>query len=98
MKLRNGLVLAATLLSACGPKMTATRYLERGLSLTNSDSSAFTINRIVVNGEDNNSSCNDYPSKSLSPGEAYTTTFLMCGNVKAIRIETDKGTVSSEFN
>ena len=63
----------------------------RLVTVQNADSSNFIVQRIVANDSPENASCNDYPNKALTPGASYTGTFLVCGPVHKIRIETDLG-------
>ena len=95
MRWRLALPLALTLCS-CGPKLKGSvdRIAGRSVIVENTDTSSFTIQRIVANGSPENSSCNDYPNKSLAPGESYSTTFLVCGPVHEFRVETDRGSAS----
>ena len=81
-------------LVACGPKMDGSRVAGRLVVITNSDSAPFTINRIVANGSPENASCNGYPATTLNPGESYTTTFIICGPVNTLDVETDLGTTT----
>jgi hypothetical protein len=98
MRLRNLVfLLPLSLLAACAPKLEATRVLERVVSITNKDSRSVTLTRIVANGEDGNSNCNVYPHTSLAPGESYQTTFILCGNVASLRVETDVGNAALNF-
>lgn len=87
---------ALGLLASCDavldpPKMSATRYFGRGITVTNDDTRAFQVQRIVANGSPENTNCNNYPNHTLAPGETQTVAFLLCGNIRQLDIETDIG-------
>jgi hypothetical protein len=88
------LILSTVLLAACGPKMEGDIAMTRMVTITNTDASAFTIRKIVANDRANDGDCVDRPGKTLQPGETYTTTFIVCGSVASVSVETDRGTTA----
>lgn len=90
--------LPLALLAACGgPSMNASRTLGRGIIIENTDTEAFTINRIIANGSAENGNCNNYPNRTLAPGSTYTVVFWLCGNIQKIEVQTDRGTSFLEW-
>lgn len=93
-----GLVL---LLAGCGaPKMQVQRnslaFIDH-IQITSRDASAFTITRIVANGNSTDSACTDSTRVTLQPNEEHDVTFWRCGGIEKLEIETDRGTASFEF-
>jgi hypothetical protein len=88
------LILPALLsLEGCSPQMEASRALfGREVTITNTDTHSLTITRIVANRSTDNGSCIERPNRTLAPGESYSTTFVVCGSVANISVETDYGT------
>ena len=68
--------------------------LTRGVTVRNADSSSFTINKIVANNNDDDPSCVDTPGRTLMPGDSYSTTFVICGSINSVRVDTDKGSTT----
>lgn len=81
------------LLASCGPRIHAQvdKVTGRLVTITNADTQSFVLQRLVANGDAQSASCNDSPNKSLAPGESYSTTFIVCGAVTSISVETDRG-------
>lgn len=91
--------LSLLALAACsGPKMDATRTLSHGVTIENADADAFRIDRIIANGSPENSNCNNYPGRTLAPGETYTAVLWLCGTITRVDVVTDKGTTSLTWN
>lgn len=87
------LALAIILLEGCGPQMEGrTSLMGRALTITNTDTHPYTIERILVNGNSGNGDCIERPNRTLAPGESYSTTFILCGSVGKISVDTDEGT------
>lgn len=96
---RRAMFLPLLVLAACsGPKMDATRTLGRGVTIENTDAGAFRIDRIIANGSPENTNCNNYPGRTLAPGETYTTVLWLCGTITRVDVVTDKGTASLTWN
>lgn len=92
MLLHRHLVIVLPLaLAACGPKVDARRYVGRVVEITNHDTQTIHVTRIVANAGDGQSSCNDFPNVTLAPGQSYSTTFMVCGEVRELKIETKEG-------
>lgn len=85
------LIALPLLLTACGPKVDARRYVGRVVEITNRDTQTIHVTRIVANAGEGQSSCNDFPNVTLAPGQSYSTTFMVCGEVKELKIETKEG-------
>ncbi|MFT4251426.1 MAG: hypothetical protein QM608_02965 [Caulobacter sp.] len=90
---------ALGLLTSCDavlnpPKMSVTRYLWRGITVTNDDTRSFQVQRIIANGSPENANCNNYPNHTLAPGETQTAVFLLCGNIRQVEVATDIGSRS----
>lgn len=97
---RHKIVLAGAfvlLLSGCGPKMEARAMAGRVVFVENTDTTSFTIVKMVANDSET-WSCTDTSGHTLSPGESATATFVTCGDVKSLRVVTDKGTQTFSWN
>ena len=98
MKSRALLFLAGvTVLGGCSPEMDARMTLAgRRVTLTNTDNRAYRIERILVNGKDDNGDCIQTPATTLGPGESYSTIFPLCGSIATLSVKTNKGTWALE--
>jgi hypothetical protein len=85
------LMWALSWCSPHGPSIEADRRLGWLMTIKNTDGRSFQIQRIVANNNPGNSNCNDYPARTLVPGETYNTTFFLCGHVTVLTVETDRG-------
>lgn len=82
-------------LAACeGPKVGASRAMGRGVIVENQDRKAFRIDRLIANDSPENSNCNNYPGRTLAPGDTYTAVFWACGTITRIDVVADRGTSS----
>lgn len=84
-------------LAACsGPSMEGNILFGRGVNIENTDTTAFTIERIVANGSAQDSNCNNYPNRTLAPGDSYTAVILLCGTIRNLEVITNRGTTYLE--
>ncbi|WBQ08942.1 hypothetical protein L2D01_08510 [Hyphomonadaceae bacterium ML37] len=77
--------------------MEITRVLGGGILITNTDDTAFTVERVVANGSPENGNCNNYDRVTLAPGRSHTVVFLLCGTVSRLEVRTNRGTGSFTF-
>lgn len=92
------ILILPILLAGCGgPKIDGEVIAGRTVMITNKEDGALTIGRIVANDADGREECVDTPATALPPGRSYTTTFFLCEEVKAVAVETDKGTRKIAF-
>jgi hypothetical protein len=64
----------------------------RYVTLRNTDSNSFRIRRIVANEAQDSESCTVRPNRQLARGQTYYLSFVNCGAVTNLEIETDRGT------
>lgn len=81
-------------LAGCGPRIEGSIALTRVVTIRNADTTPFTVTRIVANGNESDGNCIDRPNQTLAPGESYTTTFVICGAVASVSVETDRGSTT----
>jgi protein involved in sex pheromone biosynthesis len=93
-----GCIAIVLALAGCGPKIEANRAVAgRVVTIRNIDDHSFTLRRVVANNNDSDSNCVDNPTTTLAPGESYTTTFMVCGSVASLSVETSEGSVSLQW-
>lgn len=96
--MRAALPLLPLLLAGCGPALKAEAIAGRTILVTNESDATLTVRRIVANDSEGRAECVDRPGATLSPGRSYTTTFFYCDEVRAVAVETDRGTRRIAFD
>lgn len=83
--------LGATVLTACGPQIEAELIAGRTVRIINMDDERIGIAKIVANDADGRAECVDEPGSTLDPERSYTTTFMLCEEVRTVDVHTDRG-------